>query len=116
MNTAIRAKATALTSMAAWLSNFMIGQVSPTAFENVGWRYYLVFVVCGFTNALTFYLLFPETKGRTLEEMDQYFTDTHWIVPLSKAAKVGTHARERDLEQEGEVKTGQATHVDAVRP
>jgi hypothetical protein len=31
MNTAIRAKGTALTSMACWISNFMIGQVSPDA-------------------------------------------------------------------------------------
>lgn len=122
MNTAIRAKATALTSMAAWLANFMIGQVSPTAFKNIGgfslsfgsclrlalvdisnktdsigWHYYLVFTVCGFTNALTFYLLFPETRGRTLEEMDAYFKDTHWIVPLSKTQHVSSHTREHQL-------------------
>jgi hypothetical protein len=36
MNTAIRAKATALTSMSAWLANFMIGQVSPSAFKTIG--------------------------------------------------------------------------------
>lgn len=36
MNTAIRAKATAITTMAAWLANFMIGQVSPIAFKNIG--------------------------------------------------------------------------------
>jgi hypothetical protein len=36
MNTAIRAKATALTSMSAWIANFMIGQVSPKAFRNIG--------------------------------------------------------------------------------
>lgn len=73
MNTAIRAKGTALTSMACWIANFMIGQVSPEAFARVGWRYYLLFVICGFTNALTMWAFFPETKGRTLEEMDYYF-------------------------------------------
>jgi hypothetical protein len=36
MNTAIRAKATALTSMSAWIANFMIGQVSPKAFTDIG--------------------------------------------------------------------------------
>lgn len=36
MNTAIRAKATAMVNMAAWISNFMIGQVSPKAFVNIG--------------------------------------------------------------------------------
>ena len=28
-----------------------------------GWKYYLVFTVCSFTNALTFYLLFPEVRS-----------------------------------------------------
>jgi len=76
MNTAIRAKATALTSMSAWIANFMIGQVSPKAFKSigtsahcchltdfVGWKYYLVFTICSFTNAILFFCLFPETKG-----------------------------------------------------
>lgn len=62
MNTAIRAKATSLTTMASWLANFMIGQVSPIAFTKIGWQYYLVFTVCSFTNAIVFYFLFPETK------------------------------------------------------
>ncbi|PWZ01226.1 general substrate transporter [Testicularia cyperi] len=83
-NTNIRAKGTAITSMACWIANFMIGQVTPIALTNVGWRYYMLFAICGFTNALTFYLILPETKGRTLEEMDDYFAATHWIVPLSK--------------------------------
>ena len=38
-NAATRAKATAVTSSAAWISNFMIAQVSPPAFSNVGWLY-----------------------------------------------------------------------------
>lgn len=97
MNTAIRAKGTALTSMACWISNFMIGQVSPVAFESIGWKYFLVFVICGFTNSATMWALFPETKGRTLEEMDHYFENTHWFVPLAKYEKIDAGAREREL-------------------
>ncbi|WVF70918.1 hypothetical protein IAT40_005713 [Kwoniella sp. CBS 6097] len=95
-NTAVRAKATALTTMAAWIANFMIGQVSPKAFDDIHWKYYLVFTICGFTNALTFWALFPETKGRTLEEMDSYFRETHWFVPASK--QKGISAREREIQ------------------
>lgn len=36
-------------------------------------------------------------QGRTLEEMDQYFRDSYWLVPLSQASKVGSHDRERQL-------------------
>ncbi|WWC86547.1 uncharacterized protein L201_001424 [Kwoniella dendrophila CBS 6074] len=108
-NTAVRGKATALTCMAAWISNFMIGQVSPKAWENLGWKYYLVFTVCGFTNALTFYVLFPETKGRTLEEMDKYFRETHWFVPGAKVAPISATQREEQLAKEGE-------HADQILP
>ncbi|WWC66114.1 uncharacterized protein I206_100014 [Kwoniella pini CBS 10737] len=100
-NTAVRGKATAMTCMAAWISNFMIGQVSPKAWNNIGWKYYLVFTVCGFTNALTFYILFPETKGRTLEEMDAYFRETHWFVPGAKVPVVSSKEREEQLAQDG---------------
>ncbi|RSH80604.1 uncharacterized protein EHS24_009186 [Apiotrichum porosum] len=97
MNTAIRAKGTALTSMACWISNFMIGQVSPDAFAAVGWKYYLLFVICGFTNAFVMWALFPETRGRTLEEMDHYFATTHWFVPTAKTDHLDAAAREREL-------------------
>lgn len=49
--------------MGAWLANFMISQVSPIAFANVGWRYYVVFAIGGATNAIFIWLFFPETKG-----------------------------------------------------
>lgn len=117
MNSAIRAKAVALTSMACWIANFMIvsrlemanadaqGQVSPIAFAKCGWKYYILFVVCGFTNAFTMWALFPETKGRTLEEMDDYFASTNWFVPLAKTKHLDSRARERELaekEEQGE--------------
>ncbi|KAJ1043077.1 hypothetical protein NDA14_006275 [Ustilago hordei] len=83
MNTSIRAKGTALTSISCWVANFMIGQVTPKALASIGWKYYLLFAIGGFTNALTFYLILPETKGRTLEEMDAFFERTPFIVAFT---------------------------------
>ncbi|EPQ25763.1 uncharacterized protein PFL1_06630 [Pseudozyma flocculosa PF-1] len=97
LNTNIRAKGVAITNLASWISNFMIGQVTPRALASVGWRFYLLFAVCGFTNALTFFLILPETKGRTLEEMDDWFAQTPFIVILSKAKPIDTKERERQL-------------------
>ncbi|KAK6908079.1 hypothetical protein I203_102080 [Kwoniella mangroviensis CBS 8507] len=84
MNTGIRAKGSALTAMASWIANFMMGEIAPTAFAQVSWRFYIVFCVCCFTNALVIYLLFPETKNRTLEEMDDYFRRGNWVVIRDK--------------------------------
>lgn len=63
----------------------------------VGWKYYLLFVICGFTNAFVMWALFPETRGRTLEEMDHYFATTHWFVPTAKTDHLDAAAREREL-------------------
>ncbi|KAI0027416.1 general substrate transporter [Vararia minispora EC-137] len=113
-NASMRAKATAITSSAAWISNFMIAQVSPPAFANIGWRFYLVFAICGFTNALTIWAFFPETKGRKLEEMDEFFSFENMpvFVPLAKYEKIDRLARERELEA-GEAMGGHARDLES---
>lgn len=55
-------------------------QVTPIAFKNIGWHYYILYVVCNATNALTFWALFPETASIPIEEMDQLFSETPVIV------------------------------------
>ncbi|EMD35511.1 hypothetical protein CERSUDRAFT_116251 [Gelatoporia subvermispora B] len=109
-NSATRAKATAITSAAAWISNFMIAQVSPVAFQNIGWRFYLVFAVCGSSNALFFWAFLPETKGIPLEELDQYFERVPLFVPGSKMQLRDANEREEELRR-GEVDV----HVDAAK-
>lgn len=96
-NTNVRAKGTALTSLACWVANFMIGQITPKALDNIGWKYYLLFAIGGFTNAITFFLILPETKGRTLEEMDEYFENTPWIVAFHQTPKISEKLREEEL-------------------
>ena len=58
----------------------MIGQVTGIAMTNIGYRYYIVFVVCNFTNAVFFYLFLPETKNLPLEEMNYLFTNAPFLV------------------------------------
>ena len=50
-----------------WLIRLRIGQVTPIAVTAIGWKFYLVFIVCNFTNAVFFYCFQPETKGLNLE-------------------------------------------------
>ncbi|KAL3456172.1 general substrate transporter [Aspergillus heterothallicus] len=82
-NTATRAKGISLATMVSFAFNTMIAEVTPIALERIGWRYYLLFIVCDFTNALFFYLFLPETKGISLEVMDDLFTNSPLLVPGS---------------------------------
>lgn len=38
-----------------------------------GWRTYIVFIIWDAIQAAIFYVALPETKGRTLEELDTIF-------------------------------------------
>ena len=67
--------------MASFAFNTMIGQCTPIAISHIGgWKFYIVFCVCNFTNAIFFWLFMPETAGRPLEEMNYLFENAPWIV------------------------------------
>lgn len=67
------------------------GQITPIAMNSIGYRYYYIFIICNFTNAVFFWLLLPETSCRSLEEMDEVF-NSPWIVagkaPRPRLARV----------------------------
>ena len=73
----------------------MIGQVTSVAIPNIGYKYYFVFIICNFTNALFFWAFLPETRKIPLEEMHGLFTK----LPLFVAGKNVNDYREPDLER-----------------
>ena len=104
-DTRTRAKGVSLATMLSFAFNTMIGQVTPIAMTNIGYRFYFVFVICNFTNAVFFWLLLPETKQVPLEEMNQIFTNSPWIVPGTRREQYLTHDLEHRVEEQ-EVKQG----------
>ncbi|KLO82151.1 Uncharacterized protein LW93_9333 [Fusarium fujikuroi] len=81
-DTRTRAKGVSLATMTSFAFNTMIGQVTGIAMGAVGWKYYLVFVICNFTNALCVWAFVPETKQLPLEEMNYLFTNAPWFIPF----------------------------------
>ncbi|TFK45502.1 general substrate transporter [Heliocybe sulcata] len=59
-----------------WFFNFVIVEWTPTAIQNIGYKYYVILAVFNAAMIPVFYLYAPETKGKTLEEMDFYFAST----------------------------------------
>ncbi|CZT17383.1 related to sugar transport protein STP1 [Ramularia collo-cygni] len=80
-DTRTRSKGVSIATMTSFAFNTMIGQVTPIAIEKIGYRFYIVFVVCNFTNALFFWAIQPETKKRPLEEMNYLFTNAPLFIP-----------------------------------
>ncbi|CAN6655852.1 hexose transporter Hxt13p [Trichomonascus vanleenenianus] len=70
-----RAIANGLTGAANWAFNFALAMFVPTAFQNITWKTYIIFGVFCFCMVIHVFLLFPETKGKTLEEIDQIWEE-----------------------------------------
>ncbi|EKG19858.1 Sugar/inositol transporter [Macrophomina phaseolina MS6] len=70
-----RAKGVALSTATVWLCNFIVGVTTPPMLENIGFGTYVFFGAWCYVAAVWAYFLVPETKGKTLEEMDEVFGD-----------------------------------------
>lgn len=78
-----RAKGSALSAAVNWAFNFALAMFVPDAFRNITWRTYIVFAVFSVCLTIHTFLQFPETKGKTLEEIDQMWADN---IPAWKTA------------------------------
>ncbi|KAI8637655.1 general substrate transporter [Parasitella parasitica] len=70
----IRAKGTSITTAANWLMNFIISLFVPVMLTTITWGTYIFFGCCCLVMATCVFLFYPETKGRSLEEMDVVFS------------------------------------------
>lgn len=69
----LRAKGIAVVLSTDAVACFFNQYVNPVAFTAIAWRYYCVFIGCLVVFLVLIYFLFPETKGRSLEEVALIF-------------------------------------------
>ncbi|KAJ1797349.1 hypothetical protein LPJ59_003200 [Coemansia sp. RSA 2399] len=74
----IRSKANSITTAANWLFNFVIGLVAPILMKRITWGLDLIFAIFMFAAIVIIYLFYPETKNRSLEDMEIIFTGSVW--------------------------------------
>jgi sugar porter (SP) family MFS transporter len=82
----IRAKGTSITTAANWLMNFIISLFVPIMLTTITWGTYIFFGCCCAVMAICVFLFYPETKGRSLEEMDLVFAGSVLAYKDVKAA------------------------------
>ena len=70
-----RATGMALASVANWLFNFAIGLFIPPGFQNISWKLFIIFGILCFGAAVQAFFTYPETAGKTLEEIELLFND-----------------------------------------
>ncbi|KAJ5085495.1 general substrate transporter [Penicillium argentinense] len=75
----IRNQGNSITTFTNWTVNLVFAQFSPTALTNIGFRYFYVFFAFNMVSFISYIFFFPETKGKTLEQMDELFGDVHMV-------------------------------------
>ncbi|KXJ95313.1 general substrate transporter [Microdochium bolleyi] len=68
-----RATGMAMAATANWVFNFALGMFTPEGFVNIKWRIFVIFGVLCLAAAAQAFLTYPETCGKTLEEIEGMF-------------------------------------------
>ncbi len=107
----VRAKAVSLATAANWAWNCALAFAVPPLLWSINWKMYMIFATFNGLALIHMFFTAPETKGKTLEEMDDVFDSG---LPAWKAGKVGSRLDQitRDIET-GE-KLGSSERVNAV--
>ncbi|PGH27372.1 hypothetical protein AJ80_00850 [Polytolypa hystricis UAMH7299] len=109
-DTRTRAKGVSIATMTSFAFNTMIGQITPIAMTNIRYRFYFLFIICNFTNAIFFWAFLPETAKRPLEEMSYLFTNAPWFVPGMKKNDYSPGDLEKKLEERQRKQATMAEH------
>lgn len=93
------------------MSNFIIGLVTPDMLEKIGYGTYLFFAVFALLAFAFTWIVLPETKGRSLEEMDAVFGDA---TAHEEKVRLFTIAQSLGLEEAEKEKGGKAVRMEVV--
>ncbi|KAJ5414737.1 High-affinity glucose transporter [Penicillium cosmopolitanum] len=111
-----RAKGVGLSASANWIFNFALAYFVAPAFHNIQWKTYIIFGV--FCCVMTFHVFFmyPETAGRSLEEIDAIFDSN--VMPWRTNQIENRFGEEVEKHKQANEKVGKdsegATHEEVV--
>ncbi|KAH3661399.1 hypothetical protein OGAPHI_006806 [Ogataea philodendri] len=101
---ALRARtvATSISTCTNWLSNFAVVMFTPIFINQSKWGCYLFFAIINFIYVPIIYFFYPETAGRSLEEIDIIFARSYDEgVPAFIVANRMAKLNNQELEAEG---------------
>ncbi|TFK23864.1 general substrate transporter [Coprinopsis marcescibilis] len=73
----VRGKAVALATAANWTFNTVLAFAVPPGLDTIAWKTYFIFGTFNFACFIHVFFMFPETVGRSLEEVEEIFKQGH---------------------------------------
>jgi sugar porter (SP) family MFS transporter len=121
----LRSAVCGVSTAISWLTNYLIAEVTPVAFTDISYRYFIVFCIINVVIVPAVYFFFPETSGRELEEIDEIFalSKSIWDPPrvarrLKKMSLSAFLENEQRVEVEQKIAAAQAepkaSHLEKV--
>ncbi|KAK0347945.1 hypothetical protein LTR29_006260 [Friedmanniomyces endolithicus] len=108
----LRAKGLSVNLTTVFGAGFFNQYVNPIALDAIQWKFYFVYIVTLSAMIPTIYFLFPETKGRTLEEIASVFDGQAAETDAFRRASVG--APDRDEMMGGKVEVSDIAYTEKV--
>lgn len=106
-NLGSRSKAMSITTSTTWMCNFIIGLVTPDMLSTITWGTYIFFAAfCLLALAFTYFYV-PETRGKSLEDMDAIFGDSTAHEEKLRLFRIANDLQNEE-EQDGELEKGSA--------
>ncbi|KAL5593926.1 hypothetical protein FOBRF1_013028 [Fusarium oxysporum] len=84
----LRAKGVAISTCSNWINNFIIGLITPPLVQATGFGAYTFFAVFGLLSFAFVWFYVPETRGKTLEDMDTVFNDRSGVNDIAQKEQV----------------------------
>jgi sugar porter (SP) family MFS transporter len=107
----VRGKGVSIAASSNWMNNFIVGQVTPTMQKHLGFGTFVFFGAFSLLGGLFVLFFVPETKGISLEEMEEVFGSTTGIALEDQSRLDAIHRRlglftdsPQDVKQDAEAK------------
>ncbi|KAI8379110.1 uncharacterized protein BYT42DRAFT_604568 [Radiomyces spectabilis] len=72
-STGLRAKGNSMSTAANWIGNFVVAEIAPVLFEYAKYWTFLMFGILNVLFLIPIFLWYPETNGKSLEEIEVLF-------------------------------------------
>lgn len=93
----LRGKGNSVATASNWAFNFALGYFVPPAFHNIQWKTYVIFGCFCVAMTIHVFLAFPETAGKSLEEVDEIFQNRTPAWKTQKGPGKPAHDTERAM-------------------
>ncbi|KAM6494859.1 General substrate transporter [Amanita muscaria] len=102
----IRGKAVSLATATMWAINTMLAFTVPPSLSSIAWKTYFIFGAFNLAAFLHIFFMFPETVGRSLEEVEDIFDQGHafaaWKISRNVGQKTLSDVKERSKNPDDE--------------